>query len=482
MPQCLKRPSCLRIGVVLLMCIWYVNLANYKLGWLFLPVYILLAPLLLVAHWEAWRQRDWFSITLIGSFWGYWLRVGDAWWARGAPDSTAIAEWLRQVRGDTRYWLPFLAVAVALYLWRASRPAWQAVGTRLRVVAHAAALIGLVGFPMLLPSTRGISREMRHGGAGLTALYPTVVLSFTLLGAALRSPKALTAFSLRVALVLEALVVLATVAAISYGLLLPELHYETFWSSHIWTLFGTDELGIPFAALAIAWILLAIAARPERPASGLHDDPSSFKNPTVKEMLRGAEITEEHRKRLSPDDLAALERALKDLRENEPPAAHWAHPQRFDAKGMNRVGEKAPPAVAQEDLKHEHGQAKRLQTCYYSSYSSRPQGRAQSTGGCAAMTALTTHGGVRASGCCSARPSSVFHFAALALVWMLLAVLAPDRVGSRRRSARGDSDSIGTLAGALVGALVGVGALPEPWVRDLERTDQLAALAETVAA
>jgi hypothetical protein len=71
-------------------------------------------------------------------------------------------------------------------------------------------------------------------------------------------------------------------------------------------------------------------------------EPDS-KVPTLKEMLKGAVITEEHKKKLSPEDLAALERALKDLRENEPPAAKWAHPERFDAKGMNRVGEKAPP-------------------------------------------------------------------------------------------------------------------------------------------
>ncbi|MET0591303.1 MAG: ADP-ribosylglycohydrolase family protein [Polyangiaceae bacterium] len=46
----------------------------------------------------------------------------------------------------------------------------------------------------------------------------------------------------------------------------------------------------------------------------------------------------------------------------------------------------------------------------------------------------------------------------------------------------GDSDSIATLVGALVGARCGVGALPAEWVRDLERSDELLALAETVAA
>jgi ADP-ribosylglycohydrolase len=41
----------------------------------------------------------------------------------------------------------------------------------------------------------------------------------------------------------------------------------------------------------------------------------------------------------------------------------------------------------------------------------------------------------------------------------------------------GDSDSLATLAGALVGARVGIGAFPAEWVRDLERVDELAALA-----
>jgi ADP-ribosylglycohydrolase len=41
----------------------------------------------------------------------------------------------------------------------------------------------------------------------------------------------------------------------------------------------------------------------------------------------------------------------------------------------------------------------------------------------------------------------------------------------------GDSDSIATLAGALVGARVGVEGLPEHWVREVERTEELRALA-----
>jgi ADP-ribosylglycohydrolase len=41
----------------------------------------------------------------------------------------------------------------------------------------------------------------------------------------------------------------------------------------------------------------------------------------------------------------------------------------------------------------------------------------------------------------------------------------------------GDSDSIATLAGALVGARVGVEGLPEHWVKEVERTEELRALA-----
>jgi ADP-ribosylglycohydrolase len=44
----------------------------------------------------------------------------------------------------------------------------------------------------------------------------------------------------------------------------------------------------------------------------------------------------------------------------------------------------------------------------------------------------------------------------------------------------GDSDSIATLAGALVGARVGVGGLPANWLRDVERTQELQALAMRV--
>jgi ADP-ribosylglycohydrolase len=44
-------------------------------------------------------------------------------------------------------------------------------------------------------------------------------------------------------------------------------------------------------------------------------------------------------------------------------------------------------------------------------------------------------------------------------------------------NASGDSDSIATLAGALLGARLGVDALPEEWVRDVERSAELHQLA-----
>jgi ADP-ribosylglycohydrolase len=44
----------------------------------------------------------------------------------------------------------------------------------------------------------------------------------------------------------------------------------------------------------------------------------------------------------------------------------------------------------------------------------------------------------------------------------------------------GDSDSIATLAGALCGARCGVGAIPSDWIRDVERSDELLALALTI--
>lgn len=44
----------------------------------------------------------------------------------------------------------------------------------------------------------------------------------------------------------------------------------------------------------------------------------------------------------------------------------------------------------------------------------------------------------------------------------------------------GDSDSIATLAGALVGTRVGVEGLDPAWVADVERTDELAALARAI--
>lgn len=45
----------------------------------------------------------------------------------------------------------------------------------------------------------------------------------------------------------------------------------------------------------------------------------------------------------------------------------------------------------------------------------------------------------------------------------------------------GDSDSIATLAGALLGARLGVEAIPDAWVRDVERSAELLALADRAA-
>ena len=48
-------------------------------------------------------------------------------------------------------------------------------------------------------------------------------------------------------------------------------------------------------------------------------------------------------------------------------------------------------------------------------------------------------------------------------------------------NAAGDSDSIATLAGALLGARLGLEAIPANWIRDVERSDKLMALARSAA-
>lgn len=49
-------------------------------------------------------------------------------------------------------------------------------------------------------------------------------------------------------------------------------------------------------------------------------------------------------------------------------------------------------------------------------------------------------------------------------------------------NAPGDSDSIATLAGALLGARLGLESIPGDWIRDLERSEELLALAKAAAA
>jgi hypothetical protein len=233
-----------------------------------LVYFIPLGALLMVAHWAAIKARDWFSLTFLGAFWGSWMYWGGRWWPEDPHHRTvAVAELWRQVQLDARYWIPSLVLAGGFYVWRASRPHWRAAGLRLRLMDHLVALVGLAGFPLLLPSARAMIAEQWEGGAAMAVLYPSVVLSFALFGAAFRSPKTVTAVSLRAAMVVVGFAVLVTVFSVSQGILVPDDHDESFWSSHIWMLFGTDQLGVPFAGLALVWIVLAMLARRDGGAS-----------------------------------------------------------------------------------------------------------------------------------------------------------------------------------------------------------------------
>lgn len=71
---------------------------------------------------------------------------------------------------------------------------------------------------------------------------------------------------------------------------------------------------------------------------------------------------------------------------------------------------------------------------------------------------------------------------ALAAAWYVFARHPhdPRRVILTGANTPGDSDSIASIAGALAGAHCGVEALPAPWVQDLERTDELRRLAESI--
>jgi hypothetical protein len=60
-----------------------------------------------------------------------------------------------------------------------------------------------------------------------------------------------------------------------------------------------------------------------------------------KEELKDAVISPEARKNLTPEQLADLERMLKELRENEVPTADIKS-QKFDAKDMRPVASDGP--------------------------------------------------------------------------------------------------------------------------------------------
>ena len=60
--------------------------------------------------------------------------------------------------------------------------------------------------------------------------------------------------------------------------------------------------------------------------------------PNFKEELKDYVISDEARKNLTPEQLATLERTVKELREEDFPEADLSS-EKFDAKGMHPVGE-----------------------------------------------------------------------------------------------------------------------------------------------
>jgi hypothetical protein len=59
---------------------------------------------------------------------------------------------------------------------------------------------------------------------------------------------------------------------------------------------------------------------------------------TLKDDLKAFSITEEDRKRLTPEQIARLEALVNELRANEPPSVTLHNPDKFDAKDMHPVG------------------------------------------------------------------------------------------------------------------------------------------------
>jgi hypothetical protein len=56
-----------------------------------------------------------------------------------------------------------------------------------------------------------------------------------------------------------------------------------------------------------------------------------------KKEIKQVTITDEDRKNLSAEDLRILEAGIRELQEREFPGATFANPEKFDAKGMQKV-------------------------------------------------------------------------------------------------------------------------------------------------
>ena len=223
----------------------------------------LVASLVVIAGVDG--KRDWFSLTLLAAMAGTFLTsvIDERRWPLDETEGDVSAAWWLLTQRFAPVWTKALAVGMVLLLWRWLRADQRAAPLGERLLTYAAGAIGALGFPMAPASVLALYKEEWRGGAGFSALYPATVVSFALFGAALRGPFAVRSRPLGLSLCLVAAVLFATVTMASLEILptAPPFPNSSFFSTPLWKLLALRELGLGFAALASAWLALAVSAR-----------------------------------------------------------------------------------------------------------------------------------------------------------------------------------------------------------------------------
>jgi hypothetical protein len=264
----------LRAGASVLALLWFAAFfdlghltSSYLVYFIALPWLAGFVAVALLACRPSESGPEWVTLALLGGtvgdlLPGGLLTSGQEWWPSGGDLSDAAAEWLRLTRHFGPVWGLALAAAGVLFAYRTTRPDFRAADRGDRLATWGTAALGALGLIMAPAAVNALYFQHARSGGGGIVLYAATVFSLCLLGAAVRGPAVARGGFARKALVVGGVLLAIVVASCSLHWLPASSEEERgFWKAATWSVFAADQLGLDFAGLAAAWLLLAAIPR-----------------------------------------------------------------------------------------------------------------------------------------------------------------------------------------------------------------------------